>query len=82
MKHAGLNVTLDDLPMLASDRQIAEAIVSKEIAEKWLRQRLPTLAGARSAGVRDYGRRRCRCLYRRRGQGCRALRKENDGTGL
>jgi hypothetical protein len=82
MKHAGLNFTLDDLPMLASDRQIAEAIAGKEIAEKWLRQRLPTLAGARSASVRDHGRRRGRSIYRRRGQGCLALRKEDDGTGL
>jgi hypothetical protein len=37
-------VTLADLPMFASDRQIAEAIVGKEAAEKWMRERLPTLA--------------------------------------
>lgn len=35
---------LDDLPMFASDRQIAEAIVGKDAAEKWLKERLPTLA--------------------------------------
>ncbi|MBL8578123.1 MAG: hypothetical protein JNK47_12925 [Mesorhizobium sp.] len=30
--------------MFASDRQIAEAIVGKHDAEKWMRERLPTLA--------------------------------------
>lgn len=30
--------------MFASDRQIAEAIVGKDAAEKWMRERLPTLA--------------------------------------
>lgn len=30
--------------MFASDKQIAEAIVGKERAEAWLRERLPTLA--------------------------------------
>lgn len=35
---------LDDLPMFASDQQIAEAIVGKDAAEKWIRERLPTLA--------------------------------------
>jgi len=50
--HEGLAVTrpanqplrLDDLPMFATDRQIAEAIVGKDKAEKWMRERLPTLA--------------------------------------
>jgi hypothetical protein len=36
--------TLESLPMFASDRQIAEAIVGKDKAEKWMRERLPTLA--------------------------------------
>lgn len=36
-------VKLDDLPMFASDRQIAEAIVGKEAAERWMKERLPTL---------------------------------------
>jgi hypothetical protein len=35
---------LDDLPVFATDRQIAEAIVGKDSAEKWMRERLPTLA--------------------------------------
>lgn len=35
---------LDDLPLFATDRQIAEAIVGPDEAEKWLRDRLPTLA--------------------------------------
>jgi hypothetical protein len=30
--------------MFASDQQIAEAIVGKESADKWVRERLPTLA--------------------------------------
>lgn len=38
------SLTLDDLPMFASDRQIAEAVVGKDKAENWLRERLPTLA--------------------------------------
>ncbi|RRI07973.1 hypothetical protein EH240_00030 [Mesorhizobium tamadayense] len=36
---------LDDLPMFATDRQIAEAIVGRENAERWMRERLPTLSG-------------------------------------
>lgn len=44
MKPAALPVTLDDLPMFATDQQIAEAIVGKDKAEKWMRERLPTLA--------------------------------------
>ncbi|MES0168182.1 hypothetical protein NKJ87_19705 [Mesorhizobium sp. M0027] len=36
---------LDDLPMFATDRQIAEAIVGRDNAEQWMRERLPTLAG-------------------------------------
>lgn len=44
MKRSDLPVRLDDLPMFASDQQIAEAIVGKHAAEKWLRERLPTLA--------------------------------------
>ncbi|ESZ52800.1 MULTISPECIES: hypothetical protein [unclassified Mesorhizobium] len=42
MTRAG--ATLDDLPMFASDEQIAEAIVGKDKAGKWMRERLPTLA--------------------------------------
>jgi hypothetical protein len=44
MKRPGLPLRLDDLPMFASDREIAEAIVGKHKAEKWLKERLPTLA--------------------------------------
>lgn len=36
-------MTLDDLPMFATDREIAEAIVGKKRAEAWIRERLPTL---------------------------------------
>lgn len=36
--------TLDDLPMFATDKQIAQAIVGPQAAEKWLKERLPTLA--------------------------------------
>lgn len=43
-RDAGLPIRLDDLPMFATDRQIAEAIVGKDAAEKWMRERLPTLA--------------------------------------
>jgi hypothetical protein len=35
---------LDDLPLFATDRQIAEAIVGRDKAEKWMSERLPTLA--------------------------------------
>ena len=35
---------LDDLPLFASDRQIAEAVVGKDAAGKWLKERLPRLA--------------------------------------
>lgn len=44
-KRDNLAPTLDELPMFATDRQIAEAIVGKDAAEKWMRERLPTLAG-------------------------------------
>lgn len=44
MKAAPASITLDDLPMFATDRQIAEAIVGKDAAENWMRDRLPTLA--------------------------------------
>ncbi|ESZ37372.1 hypothetical protein [Mesorhizobium sp. L2C067A000] len=37
-------ITLDNLPMFATDLQIAEAVVGREKAEKWTRERLPTLA--------------------------------------
>jgi hypothetical protein len=43
-RSSDLPIKLDDLPMFASDQQIAEAIVGKTSAEKWLRERLPTLA--------------------------------------
>lgn len=36
---------LDDLPMFATDWQIAQAIVGRENAERWMRERLPTLSG-------------------------------------
>ncbi|TIQ86463.1 MAG: hypothetical protein E5X38_16060 [Mesorhizobium sp.] len=36
--------TFDSLPMFASDQQIAEAIVGRDRAQKWLTERLPTLA--------------------------------------
>lgn len=35
---------LDDLPMFAGDREIAEALVGRLAAEKWVKERLPTLA--------------------------------------
>lgn len=44
MKRAETPLRLDDLPMFATDIQIAEAIVGKDAAEKWMRERLPTLA--------------------------------------
>jgi len=44
LKRSDLPIRLDDLPMFATDRQIAEAIVGKDKAEKWMRERLPTLA--------------------------------------
>lgn len=44
MKAEGRPIKLDDLPLFATDRQIAEAIVGKDAAEKWMRERLPTLA--------------------------------------
>lgn len=44
MRSAERPLRLDDLPMFATDRQIAEAIVGKDKAEKWMQDRLPTLA--------------------------------------
>lgn len=44
MRHTERPIRLDDLPLFASDQQIAEAIVGKDMAEKWIRERLPTLA--------------------------------------
>ena len=44
MKRVDLPVRLDDLPVFATDRQLAEAIVGKDAAEKWIQERLPTLA--------------------------------------
>ncbi len=35
---------LDNLPLFASDLEIAEAIVGKKFAEEWAKTRLPTLA--------------------------------------
>ncbi|CDX32677.1 hypothetical protein MPLSOD_140669 [Mesorhizobium sp. SOD10] len=35
---------LDDLPLFATDQQIAQAIVGRENAERWMRERLPTLS--------------------------------------
>ena len=34
---------LDNLPLFASDRQIAEALVGKNGADKWIKERLPAL---------------------------------------
>lgn len=36
---------LDDLPLFATDEQLAEAIVGKKAAKDWMQKRLPTLAG-------------------------------------
>ncbi|SIT52637.1 conserved hypothetical protein [Mesorhizobium prunaredense] len=36
---------LDDLPLFASDLEIAEAVVGKRYAKEWAQTRLPTLAG-------------------------------------
>jgi len=44
MKHFRPPVTLADLPMFATDRQLAEAIVGQGAADQWMRERLPTLA--------------------------------------
>lgn len=44
MRRPVLPLRLDDLPVFANDMQIAEAIVGKDASEKWLRDRLPTLA--------------------------------------
>lgn len=44
MKRPDLPLKLDDLPVFATDQQIAEAIVGKDKAEKWMKERLPTLA--------------------------------------
>lgn len=38
-----LTSMLDTLPLFATDRQIAEAIVGKTNASKWLKERLPAL---------------------------------------
>ncbi|TGQ71007.1 hypothetical protein EN829_001060 [Mesorhizobium sp. M00.F.Ca.ET.186.01.1.1] len=35
---------LDDLPMFATDQELAQAIVGRENAERWMRDRLPTLS--------------------------------------
>lgn len=44
MKSADLPVTLTDLPLFATDEQLAEAIVGKRAAAEWVRDKLPTLA--------------------------------------
>ncbi|TGT91399.1 hypothetical protein EN804_08010 [Mesorhizobium sp. M8A.F.Ca.ET.161.01.1.1] len=36
---------LEDLPLFATDQQIAQAIVGRDRAERWMRERLPTLSG-------------------------------------
>ncbi|RVA25271.1 hypothetical protein EN935_24630, partial [Mesorhizobium sp. M7D.F.Ca.US.004.03.1.1] len=36
---------LDDLPLFATDIEIAEAIVGKTYAKEWAQKRLPVLAG-------------------------------------
>ena len=38
-----LSSMLDNLPLFATDRQIAEAIVGAKTADKWLKERLPAL---------------------------------------
>lgn len=40
---ATLSSLLDSLPLFATDKQIAEAIVGKANAAKWIRERLPAL---------------------------------------
>lgn len=42
-KAPALTSKLDDLPLFASDREIAEAIVGKTGATKWIKERLPAL---------------------------------------
>lgn len=37
--------TLDSLPLFSDDQALAEAIVGKKDADKWRRERLPTLEG-------------------------------------
>jgi hypothetical protein len=44
VKRPDLPLKLDDLPVFATDQQIAEAIVGKDKAERWMKERLPTLA--------------------------------------
>ena len=44
MRRGRAFLTLDDLPMFATDREIAEAIVGAERAARWMEDRLPTLA--------------------------------------
>lgn len=44
MTRANEQKTLDELPLFASDRDIAEALVGKAAADKWVRERLPGLA--------------------------------------
>lgn len=44
MTRSTAHLTLDDLPLFATDEAIAEAIVGKKAAPKWLAERLPTLA--------------------------------------
>lgn len=38
-----LESSLDKLPLFASDQEIAEAVVGKTHARKWIRERLPML---------------------------------------
>jgi hypothetical protein len=37
-------IKLDDLPLFADDMTIAEAIVGKSAAPRWVKERLPTLS--------------------------------------
>ena len=44
MPRPATNMTLDDLPMFATDAEIARAIVGPERAAQWREERLPALA--------------------------------------
>nr|DAK98301.1 MAG TPA: hypothetical protein [Caudoviricetes sp.] len=45
MRAANDNDPFSRLPLFASDAEIAEAIVGKRAAQRWLKERLPTISG-------------------------------------
>ncbi|QND51540.1 hypothetical protein HB779_06220 [Phyllobacterium sp. 628] len=45
MRAANDNDPFSGLPLFASDAEIAEAIVGKKAAQRWLKERLPTISG-------------------------------------